>query len=436
MSEGRVILAEYFVTEDSVVLMLTREDLDAPASYEFPLPISQVRRFVVENFGETQNNGDVRDLNEEEWQQEFGRLVEPIASWSDEGDTIWFVPHDALHSVPLHALRIEGRHLIDRNPVCYTPSASVMAYCHAKRKYRRATAAVFGDSVNDLSHAREEARSVAELFGTTPALGKRVTRRAVRAALQRGGDDLDIIHFACHGYFDRPEPLKSGIVLAAERDGGQSDADVRADVLTAEDLLGLEMRVALLTLSACETGVNKRRPGDELIGLVRSLLYAGASSVVVSLWTVDDLSTRLLMERFYKCLRGLSSEGAAQMTKAEALREAQWYVKGLTAQQVFEYFDERLASAESDGVAALRLARADAQALAGDLEPAIAAYRNVRRTLSTVTSEQAEILQGRIDRTLLTLQREAETVPSINYEIRPFDHLFYWAPFILVGDWK
>lgn len=431
-----MILAEYFVTEDSVVLMVMREDLDAPESYEFPMPISRLRRFVSENFGGTQCSRNVSNLDEEEWQQELGRLVEPIASWSDEGDTIWFVPHDALHNVPLHALRVEGRHLIDRNPVCYTPSASVMAYCHTKRKDRRATAVVFGDSVNDLSHAREEARSVAELFSTTPMLGKRATRRAVIDALERGGEDLDIAHFACHGYFDRSEPLKSGIVLAAERHGGQSDANICEDVLTAEELLDLEMRVTLLTLSACKTGINERRPGDELIGLVRSLLYAGAPSVVVSLWSVDDLSTRLLMERFYECLRELSSEGTAQMTKAEALREAQRYVKNLTAQRVFDYYDERLASAGSNETAVLRLDRADSQAWAGDLEPAVAAYTDVRCMLSSTTSEQAEILRGRIDRTLPALQRDAEAAPSIDYGIKPFDHLFYWAPFVLVGDWK
>lgn len=432
MPEGRVILAEYFVTKDRIVLLVTREDLDAPISYEFPIPVSRIRRFVVENFGGNQGSRNVSDLDEEEWQREFSRLVEPIASWSDERDTIWFVPHDALHNVPLHALRMEGRHLIDRNPVCYTPSASVMAYCQAKRKDRRTTAAVFGDSVNDLSHAREEARSVAELFGATPALGRRATKRAVRVALEQGGDDLDIAHFACHGYFDRSEPLKSGIVLADEQGAVESGAVV----LTAEELLSLEMRVTLLTLSACETGVNERRPGDELIGLVRSLLYAGAPSVVVSLWTVDDLSTRLLMERFYENLRGLSSKGVAQITKAEALREAQRYVKNLTAQRVFEYYDQRLASAEPDVANALRLDRADAQALAGDSQPAVATYRDVRRRLFSTVGEQAEFLRGRVDRALPALQREAETVSTVDYGTKPFDHLFYWAPFVLVGDWK
>lgn len=436
MPEGQVILAEYFVTEDRMVLFVTREDLDAPEPYEFPIPVSRMRRFVVENFGGGQGNGNVSDLNEEEWQQEFGQLVEPIASWSEEGDTIWFVPHDALHYIPLHALKLEGGHLIDRNPVCYTPSASVMGYCHAKRRYRRETAAVFGDSINDLAHARGEAQSVAELFGTMPALGRRATRRAVRTALEGEGGDLDIAHFACHGYFDRSEPLKSGIVLAAEQDGNGNDAAGPADVLTAEEFLNLEMRVTLLTLSACETGINERRPGDELIGLARSLIYAGAPSVVVSLWTVDDLSTRLLMERFYECLREPSGRGEVQFTKAEALREAQYYVKGLTAQQVLDYYDGQLASVEPERAHAVRLDRAEAQVLAGDFEPAVAVYDDVRRELVGATGEHAQTLRERVNSRLASWRSRTEATSSIDYEIKPFDHLFYWAPFVLIGDWK
>lgn len=195
------------------------------------------------------------------------------------------------------------------------------------------------------------------------------------------------------------------------------------------------MRVTLLTLSACETGINERRPGDELIGLVRSLLYAGAPSVVVSLWTVNDLSTRLLMERFYECLRGLSTEGATQMTKAEALQAAQRYVKNLTAQSVFEIYDERLERAHRQDTSALELDRADAQALAGDLEPAIAAYNDVRRRLPGTTSAHAQSLQKRVERALASWRSRAES-SYIDYEVKPFDHLFYWAPFVLVGDWK
>ena len=73
--------------------------------------------------------------------------------------------------------------------------------------------------------------------------------------------------------------------------------------LTAEEIFGLKMEVDLVTFSACETGVNEYRPGNELIGLTRALIYAGTPSVVVSLWAVDDLSTGLLMQHFYQQLK-------------------------------------------------------------------------------------------------------------------------------------
>ncbi len=395
-----------------------------------------MRQSVFKNFGGGQDSRNISELNQDEWQQEFGKFVEPIASWSDEGDTVWFVPHDVLHHVPLHALKVEGHYLIDRNPVCYTPSASVMKYCHAHRKDRRETAVVFGDSVNDLSHAREEARNVAKLFGTSPYLGNHATKLAVKTTFEKAGDDLDIVHFACHGYFNKSEPLESGIVLAAEQSDAQSNSASPTDVLTARELLQLEMRVTLLTLSACETGINERRPGDELIGLARSLIYAGAQSVMVSLWAVDDLSTRMLMEHFYECLRSLSNGGGKQVTKAEALRDAQRYVKGLTAQEVFEYYDKRLEAAKPAEAATLELDRADAQALAGDLEPAIAAYEDISHKVAGATSEEAHDLERRTTRKLTLLRRDKETTLSADYEIKPFDHLFYWAPFTLVGDWK
>jgi CHAT domain-containing protein len=72
----------------------------------------------------------------------------------------------------------------------------------------------------------------------------------------------------------------------------------------------------LVTLSACQTGINETKPGDELIGLTRALIYAGTSSVIVSLWSVYDPSTRELMVEFYKQLK----EGK---DKATALQQAQ-----------------------------------------------------------------------------------------------------------------
>ena len=115
--------------------------------------------------------------------------------------------------------------------------------------------------------------------------------------------DKDIIHFSCHGSFDNIDPLSSGIELHDE-------------VLKAREIFDMRLNTELVTLSACQTGLNKRSPGDELIGLTRAFLYAGAPSVVVSLWSVDAQSTHELMLEFYKQLKN----GA---DKATALQKAQ-----------------------------------------------------------------------------------------------------------------
>jgi CHAT domain-containing protein len=82
---------------------------------------------------------------------------------------------------------------------------------------------------------------------------------------------LDVLHFACHGYFNSANALKSHIALAPENGD---------DRLTAEEILQLHMQAELVTVSTCESGVSQHHPGDELMGLTRALMYAGTPSVV------------------------------------------------------------------------------------------------------------------------------------------------------------
>jgi CHAT domain-containing protein len=328
----------------------------------------------------------------DEWQTRFGPFVEPILQWTEEGDIVWLVPHDALHYLPLHALKVEGRYLIERNPVCYTPSASVMKYCHAKRKGRREKALVLGDSRNDLINAREEALAVAELFSTTPYLNGQATKSLIKEQLDQARDELDILHLACHGYFDLFQPLRSGIVLApGPKSNGSEGADEQWN-LTAEEIFGLEMRADLVTLSACETGVNERRPGDELIGLTRALIYAGTPSVVVSLWRVNSLSSQILMERFYTILR----QGAM---KAEALQQAQTALIGMTYGEVRDYVNAR------------------------------------RSAIAASQPEAAQDLIRYLDLGLFALEVD-KPADAVGDTWHPFAHPYHWAPFVLVGDWK
>jgi CHAT domain-containing protein len=197
-------------------------------------------------------------------------------------------PFGALHYVPLAALHVDHTPLVERNPLAVLPSASLArALRTAAGTPPRIPAMVFGDPTGDLAGAREEASKIGALFGTEPVLGSKVSRSAVSEALTSAGT----VHIAAHAHFTAEDPLSSGLRLA---DG----------VLTAHELITMEApALSLVTLSACETGVSQTNPAQELLGLTRALLFAGADSLVVSLWKVPDAATVDIMSTFYSRLR-------------------------------------------------------------------------------------------------------------------------------------
>jgi len=105
-----------------------------------------------------------------------------------------------------------------------------------------------------------------------------------------------IIHFATHGFVNSEKPDLSGILLAQDSTGGQDG------ILYASEIFNLKLNADLTVLSACETGLGKIRKGEGLIGLTRSLMFAGSKNVLVSLWPVDDSATALEMIGFYNKL--------------------------------------------------------------------------------------------------------------------------------------
>jgi hypothetical protein len=324
----RVVLVEYFVAKEKVFVFVGRADFDAPRLYEVGVSRDALRDWAEVFAGLKPGNYlDLWDL--EAWQQDMGPLVEPVEECSEEGDMVWIVPHRELHRLPLHALEVGGRYLADRNPVSFTPSASVFRYSRMKNPGRvPETALVLGDSLtgpdDDLPSAAEEAGVVAALFGTEAHLQNQATKRLVREELWQAGGEIDVLHFACHGRFEADTPLQSRIELAP---GGGED-DEQPD-LTVEDVLGLDLKATLVTLSACESGLSKIHPGEELVGLTRSFLYAGTPTLLVSLWSVHDESTGVLMKRFYEALLDPLPRGdtEARTSKARALQVAQRSVR-------------------------------------------------------------------------------------------------------------
>jgi CHAT domain-containing protein len=148
-----------------------------------------------------------------------------------------------------------------------------------------------------------EARDVATHFGCNPLLDD----LANVDALKQLASTSSYIHLSCHGSFDQTDSLASSVQLADSN-------------FTARDWMTLELSADLVTLSACQTGFSNVGRGDEIVGLIRALLYAGASSTLLTLWSVDADTTRKWMLDFYT--RGWSKDIGKLQPEAFAFRES------------------------------------------------------------------------------------------------------------------
>ncbi|MDI7248054.1 MAG: CHAT domain-containing protein [Bacillota bacterium] len=229
----------------------------------------------------------------------YDALIAPVERHIAGRRRLLIVPHGPLHQVPFHALHDGRRYVIDSHEVFFAPSLGALEAIWRKghRAVRTCLAVGVKDDAAPLAEA--ECGRVAALFGTGNArllLGEDATVDA----LSQSAPGFDVVHVAGHAVFNPEDPMRSHIKLAG---GG----------LSALDVFETRMECALVMLSACQTGVAYVSSGDELLGLSRGVFRAGASSLVASLWKVNDESTVDLAVEFYRSL-------LAGRTKPEALR--------------------------------------------------------------------------------------------------------------------
>jgi CHAT domain-containing protein len=418
MPQSRVVLVQYQVNEDDTVAFVGREDLPEPHVVRVPLGQAALRDLVGRAFG-TMPVREFRTQPPESWAEPLRPLVAFLETWSAPGDVIWFVPHDVLHHVPLHALQVDGRYLVERNPTAYSPNASVLRYARRMRRPDRTRALVLSDSRADrpLLHAREQATRVGRLYAPDVrlAIGATATvARLAEATAEAAPTGLAVLHVACHGEFNRADPQRSGLWLAS--------TESHDGLLRAADLQEMSLPTNLVMLSACESGLTGRLPGNELLGLTRALLYAGAAAAVVTLWSVDELSTSMLTATFYERLRA----GAGV---AAALREAQCRVLGATLADLLDY----CASTRPEPGGQATLLELDLAAIhlaAGDTAKALAGYRRVAETQPAGSPWYAAAVRG------AATARLAGSARHPDYRLRPYRHPYHWAPFYLMGDWR
>jgi CHAT domain-containing protein/Tfp pilus assembly protein PilF len=312
------------------------------------------------------------------------------------------LPSEALRSIPLEALT-------NRFVVSYAPSGTMLTRLVKARNDRTSVNArnaapsstrrpvsllalgdpVFGKvdgapadavavSLRGPNHAplpgtRREVEAIAALFpqadkllGADACLDKIV-------ALEKTLSQYQVLHLATHGVINPEIALESALVLSRDK---QSDGRLTAAHMKERWRLQAE----LVVLSACETGLGRPAGGEGYLGFTQALFLAGARSVILSLWQVDDAATALLMVRFYENLLGKRSGLDKPMPKAEALQEAKHWLRNLT--------------------------RVDA-------EKHIAGLPEAARGLKLVPAAGGD--------------------PAASDD-RPFKHPFYWSAFVLIGD--
>ncbi|MBD2015204.1 CHAT domain-containing protein [Microcoleus sp. FACHB-53] len=247
-------------------------------------------------------------------------------------DQVILIPHWFLHRLPLHALPLpDGSCVIDCFPrgVRYAPSCQLLQL--AQNQHRPDFSYFFAvqDPSQDLAYSNLEVETIRHYF--QPANHVLVKDAATKEALNKFPyvDHLrsaHCIHFACHGSFDFVFPLQSHLKLADKP-------------LFLREIFNLDLnQCRLVTLSACETGLSDITISDEYISLPSGFLYAGAASVVSTLWTVDDIASALLMIRFYENLQ-------TDLTVAVALNIAQTWLRDATTAELQAWADHlKLAS--------------------------------------------------------------------------------------------
>ena len=254
----------------------------------------------------------------EAWREDarrlHARLIAPLDALPPAG-TLTIIAHGALHYLPFNALHDGQQFLVERYRLRLVPAASVLAFLKSRSGNQAGNILAFGNpDLNnaryDLAFAQAEAESIVRMMPRSRAL----TRAAAsKAAFRQYAGDFRYLHVASHGRFDAAAPLRSALLLAGE---GAEDGQ-----LTVGELYSMRLAADLVTLSACETGLGRIENGDDVVGLTRGFLYAGARSIVASLWQVDDQATGELMKGFYDALRlGVDNAEALRRAEIAALR--------------------------------------------------------------------------------------------------------------------
>ncbi|HEY6245254.1 MAG TPA: CHAT domain-containing tetratricopeptide repeat protein [Pyrinomonadaceae bacterium] len=279
----------------------------------------------------------------------YRTIFEPLEQSLGGSRKLIIAPDGALAYLPFETLSSSNRRqlLLERFQITYVPSASALATLSARTREKTVTRKgliAFGDPLyntdinspktggdptqgvdphhqergfefTQLPYTRYEVESISKLFPNDQSkvyLGVNANEEAVKTA---NLDQYRYLHFATHALVDDRVPGRSGIVLSLTNNGKEDG------ILQVGEIMRLRLNAEQVTLSACSTALGRFFEGEGIVGLTRGFLYAGADSVVVSLWNVSDTATAELMRAFYTNLnRGLPRGEALRQAKLKMVR--------------------------------------------------------------------------------------------------------------------
>ncbi len=397
-------------------------------------------RTVVETLCERSTN-----IGDDDWLTTLiarlrAQRIEPLVRHLDGVQRLIVLPAGRLARVPIEVA-------VDGYAISYAPSATMYAWLREKRNQDReesmdqgvGTLLALGDPVfkqpgtdertqlpappetqranagaaatrgamfDQLPATRSEVNGIRGLFGSDGdhevLLGSNASELKLAELAESGRlREFRYLHLATHGVLDDVRAMRSALILSQDNlpdpySRALANGEVYDGRLTAEQIVRTwKLDAELVTLSACRTALGKRVGGEGFLGFSQALFAVGARSLVLSLWKVDDLATMLLMQRFYENLLGRYDEArntpgrefqaGTPLPKVEALREAKLAIRSMTWEQV--------------------------QRRSGISEEAFTRYRTSRSGFGTTTAPRGELEEG-----------------------LPFEHPYYWAAFVLLGD--
>ncbi len=275
----------------------------------------------------------------------YDLLVRPAEARMARAQRILISADGPLHTLPFAALKRGSHYLVEWKPLHSVLSASVYAELARSRPARETIPEMhlvaFGDpvypaatpdspadpelreavrrglSLKSLPSSRQEVEAIADLFPQAEVyLGREATEEKVKAIQP----ESRLVHFACHGLLDQRFPLNSALALSLPQQPGEGQDN---GLLQAWEIFeSVRLDADLVTLSACDTALGRDTGGEGLVGLTRAFQYAGARSVLASMWSISDASTARLMARFYGHLRsGKAKDEALRAAQIDQIRE-------------------------------------------------------------------------------------------------------------------